>query len=70
MLKNNIVLDVKVKCIEEETTQAQVAEMVGTSPQYVSRLINNSERILNKTYISMLEALGYDIELNYVKRGE
>lgn len=70
MLKNNIVLDVKTKCIEEEITQAQVAQMVGTSPQYVSRLINNSGRILNKTYISMLEALGYDIELNYVKRGE
>ncbi len=41
MLKNNIEIDVKVKCIEENTTQAKVAEAIGTSAQYVSRLINH-----------------------------
>ena len=45
MIKNNIEVDVKVKCIENGTTQAQ-----------------------NKTFVQMLEALGYDIELTYVKR--
>ena len=30
MIKNNIELDVKVKCIENGITQAQVAEKVGT----------------------------------------
>lgn len=29
MLKNNIEVDVKVKCIEAETTQAKLAEDVG-----------------------------------------
>lgn len=38
MLKNNIELDVKVKCIEGNTTQAKVAEIVGTTPSYVSRI--------------------------------
>ena len=33
MLKNNIELDVKTKCIEESKTQAWVAEEVGTSPR-------------------------------------
>ena len=70
MLKNNIEVDVKVKCIEAETTQAQLAEDVGTTPSYVNRLIKKSENIVNKTFVQMLESLGYDIELTYVKREE
>ena len=36
----------------------------------VSRLIKKSENIVNKTSIQMLESLGYDVELTYVKREE
>lgn len=61
-------IDVKVKCLEEGVTQAQLAEKIGTSAPYVSRLINKKEGILNKTFVEMLEALGYDIQLTYVKR--
>lgn len=68
MLKNNIEVDVKVKCIEAGTTQAKLAENVGTTPSYVNRLIKKSENIVNRTFIQMLESLGYDIELTYVKR--
>ncbi|MBO4363598.1 MAG: helix-turn-helix transcriptional regulator [Clostridia bacterium] len=68
MLKNNVEIDVKVKCIEENITQAKVAESIGTSPQYISRLIKHQDRIVNKTFISILESLGYDIELVYTKR--
>ena len=68
MLKNNLEIDVKVKCLEEGVTQAQLAEKIGTSAPYVSRLINKKEGILNKTFVEMLEALGYDIQLTYVKR--
>ena len=68
MLKNNIELDVKVKCIEGNTTQAKVAEEVGTSASYVSRVINGGDKVVNKTFVSIMEALGYDVELHYVKR--
>ncbi len=68
MLKNNVEIDVKVKCVEEQTTQAELAEKAGTSPSYVNRLIKNPEKIVNKTFVVMLEQLGYDIELTYVKR--
>ncbi len=68
MLKNNIELDVKVKCIEGNTTQAKVAEMVGTTPSYVSRIVNGGDKVVNKTFVSMMEALGYDIVLTYEKR--
>lgn len=68
MIKNNIELDVKVKCIENGITQAQVAEKVGTSSPYVNRIIKKQDGVVNKTFVQMLEALGYDIELTYVKR--
>lgn len=70
MLKNNIELDVKVRCIEEDTTQAKVAEVVGTTPSYVSRIINGGDKVVNKTFISIMEALGYDVELTYLKRSD
>lgn len=70
MLRNNIEVDVKVKCIEEDLTQAKLAETVGTTPQYVNRLINNGDKIVNRTFVSMMEALGYDVELTYIKREE
>ena len=53
---------------EKALSQAQLAEKIGTSAPYVSRLINKKEGILNKTFVEMLEALGYDIQLTYVKR--
>ena len=68
MIKNNIELDVKLKCIENGITQAQVAEKVGTSGPYVNRIIKKQDGVVNKTFVQMLEALGYDIELTYVKR--
>lgn len=67
MIKNNIEVDVKVKCIENGVTQAQLAEKIETTGQYVNRIIEKG-RGVNKTFVQMLEALGYDIELTYVKR--
>lgn len=68
MLKNNIEIDVKVKCMEEGITQAQLAEKVGTSAQYLNRVIKNSDGIVNKTFVNMMEQLGYDIEIKYTKK--
>lgn len=68
MIKNNIEVDVKVKCIENGKTQAQLAEEIGTTGQYVNRIIKKQGGIVNKTFIQMMEALGYDVELTYVKK--
>ena len=68
MIKNNIEVDVKVKCIENGTTQAQLAETIGTTSQYVNRIIKKQDGVVNKTFVQMMEALGYDVELTYVKR--
>ena len=69
MIKNNIELDVKVKCIEQGTTQTQIADDIGTTKSYVNRIIKKPEGVVNKTFVQMMESLGYDIELTYVKRG-
>jgi predicted XRE-type DNA-binding protein len=68
MLKNNIEVDVKTRCIEEKISQQQLADDIGTSGTYVSRLIKHQEKIINKTFIAMMERLGYDVELKYIKR--
>ena len=36
MVKNDFDIDIKVKCLEERVTQAQLAEMVGTSAPYIT----------------------------------
>ena len=68
MIKNNIEIDVKVKCIEAGKTQAQLGEAVGTTGQYVNCIIKKQDGLVNKTFVQMMDALGYDIELTYVKR--
>ena len=70
MLLNNIELDVKVKCIEQKVSQQQVGEDIGTTGPYISRLINHPEKIINKTFLSMMERLGYDVRLVYESREE
>lgn len=70
MVKNNFEIDVKVKCIENSITQAQIAKDIHTSKEYVNKIIKKQEGIVDKTYVQILEALGYDIELTYVKRAE
>lgn len=68
MVKNNIELDVKVKCLEASMTQQQVGETIGTTGQYVNRVLKKKEGIVNKTFVQMMEALGYDIELTYIPK--
>ena len=61
-------LDVKVKCIENNVTQTQLAETIGTTKSYVNRVIKKQDGVVNNTFVQLIEALGYDIELTYVKR--
>ena len=70
MVRNNIEVDVKVKCIVQGKTQAKLAEEIDTTKTYVNRVIKKNESVVNNTFVKMMEALGYDIELHYVKRDE
>ena len=68
MVKNNIEVDVKVKCIENGTTQAQLAEDIGITRSYGNRVIKKSDGVVNNTFVQMMDKLGYDIELTYVRK--
>ena len=69
-ITNNIEADVKIKCIEADMTQQQLGKSIGSTGQYISRLIKNKEGIVNKTLVKIMETLGYDINLTYTKRQE
>ena len=69
VVKNNIEVDVKVKCIENGMTQVKLAEKIDTTNAYVNRVIQKTDGDINNTFVQMMESLGYDIELTYVKRG-
>ena len=68
MLKNNIEMDVKMRCIEQSTTQSKIAEHIGTSPSYVNKIVRSKEQIVNKTFLAIMEDLGFDVQLTYLKR--
>ena len=68
MLKNNIELDLKTRFIEEGMTQTGVAEKLEVSLPYVNRIIKGREQIVNKTFLRILDELGYDVELTYKKK--
>lgn len=70
MILNNIEKDIKMKCLENDTTQAGLAEKIGKTGQYINRIVKKNDGVLNKTFVQMMEGLGYDIELVYVKREE
>jgi transcriptional regulator with XRE-family HTH domain len=70
MLRNNIELDLKTRFAEEGITQTEVAEKLGVSPPYVNRITRGREQIVNKTFIKILDELGYDVELTYKRKTE
>ena len=65
---NDIEIDVKTLCVQNRTTQEQIAKAGGTTGQYGNRVIHKEDGLINRTFINIMEALGYDIKLTYVPR--
>ena len=65
---NNFELDVKMKCLEKDMTQQRLGEAIGSTGQYVNRVMKKKEGIVNKTFVEMMDALGYDITLTYTRK--
>ena len=70
MLRNNVELDLKTRFIEDGITQTEIAEKVGVSLPYVNRITKGREQIVNKTFVKMMDELGYDVELTYKRKTE
>lgn len=48
----------------------QIAEDIDTTKAYVNRIIKRTDGVVNKTFVQMMESLGYDIQLTYIKKGD
>ena len=70
MLQNNVEKDLKIMFIDEGLTQTEIAEDLGVSLPYVNRITKGREQIVNKTFVRILDRLGYDIEIVYKKKPE
>jgi transcriptional regulator with XRE-family HTH domain len=68
MLQNNIELDLKTKLIEAGLTQKEIAEQIGVSLAYVNRITKGREQIVNKTFVKIMDELGYDVRLTFEKQ--
>ena len=68
MLINNIETDLKTHMIEKGVTQKKIAEELGVSVPYVNRIVRGREYIINRTFVKMLDKLGYEVELTYKKK--
>ena len=77
MFQNNVEMDLKMRLIESGQTQTEVAEKLGVSEvaeklgvslSYVNRITKGREQIVNKTFVKMMDELGYDVELTYKKK--
>lgn len=44
--KNDIEIDTKIKCLEAKMTQQQLGEAVGTTGQYVNRIIKKKDGVV------------------------
>ena len=69
MLKTNIQNEVKKLCIDENITLTDLAVKSGTTKQYARRLLTKSS-LVNPMLVKLVETLGYDIEIKFVKRSE
>ena len=71
-LRNNVELDLKTKLIEGEMllSQTEIADKLGVTVSYVNKITRGREHMVNRTFVAMMEQLGYDVRLVYEKRDE
>lgn len=68
MLINNISNDLREKAIESGYNQNMIANKLHRSRQYICNIFNGGVFPVSKSIINIMELLGYDIQLTYVKR--
>jgi transcriptional regulator with XRE-family HTH domain len=59
-----------MRLIESGQTQKEIAEKLGVTLSYVNRITKGREQIVNKTFVKMMDELGYDVELTYKRKTE
>ena len=70
MLRNNVELDLKTKLIEGEMSQTEIADKLGVTVSYVNKITRGREHMVNRTFVAMMEQLGYDVMFGLCMRSE
>ena len=71
MLLNNTIQDIKDMLKAHGKSQRSIAKEIDVSPQMISKFLNNEDSPhVSKTLIKIADALGYDIEIRYVAKGD
>ena len=47
----------------------ETSDYLKLSIPYENRITKGREQIVNKTFVKMMDELGYDVELTYIKKG-
>lgn len=68
MLLNDTEKDIKKLIIDEGVSQKELADRLNTQKQYINRVINNTTQPISKPFMAILDALGYDVKIEYIKR--
>ena len=66
MVKNDFKREIDHLLIDERITKREVSKRLGVFPQQISQIVSAS--IVSKRFVEMLDVLGYDIKVEYVKR--
>ena len=68
MIKNDFGEDLKKLSVWSGKKKREVAAEVGTPAPYITKM--GRLNIVNKAFVRVVEAFGYDIEVRYIKRDE
>lgn len=68
MLVNDVSRDFRVICAELGMNQVDVANACGVTRQLVSRTMNGGVKTVSSSFETILDCLGYDIEIKYRKK--
>ena len=68
MLLNDVSNEIKKLMIDDDVSQTELSNKMDYSVQYVSQLINGKNKFVNDKFIDIMNALGYDIRLEFVKQ--
>jgi len=66
MVKNCFPADLVGICKRDKKTQQQIGEELGISRASVNMRVKGN--VVSKGFVEIMEALGYDVEIHYVKR--
>ena len=66
MVINNFKEDIENLCAEEATNKAKLAETLGMTRQAVYKKLIRT--CVSKSFVEICEALGYDIEVRYIRQ--